>query len=243
MDPIVILSKAEQLLGKTDGRDKFTKIFQEALRAVNGTLADAGTPSAGLKRAQTTLGEARRTFRWLKLVSPLLALREFSDARSEETWHRWLLAVGTKVAALMSSLFDHIIWLQKHAGLAGNSARNTLRWKRCQALVHTLSMVMSLLKGAQARGRDAAWKHATELLRHFLLFLQDAHPAKLLITHDTFVGVVGVVASAWDVSLMWQKLAPPAKPIALAPPVAAAYQVRDERESAEAEGDRTKKAA
>lgn len=168
MDAVTILSKTEALLSKTDGRDKFTKLFQEALRAVNGTLAASGTPSAGLKKAQTMLGEARRTFRWLKLVSPLLALQEFADARIEETWHRWIIAVGAKVAALLSSLFDHVIWLQKHAGLAGNTARNGVRWKRCQALVHTLNMAMSLLKGAQARGGAAARKHATEFVRHFL---------------------------------------------------------------------------
>ena len=47
--------------------------------------------------------------------------------------------------------------------------------------------------------------------------MQDAHPAKLLVTHDAFVGVVGVVSSAWDVSLMWEKLASPSKPLASKP--------------------------
>mmetsp|Transcript_50958 Transcript_50958/g.132387 ORF Transcript_50958/g.132387 Transcript_50958/m.132387 type:complete len:109 (+) Transcript_50958:1901-2227(+) len=76
-------------------------------------------------------------------------------------------------------------------------------------------MAVSVLRATHSQGSDALRKYATEWLRHFLLFLQDAHPAKLLVTHDAFVGIVGVVASAWDVSTMWRKLSPPEKPLGL----------------------------
>lgn len=224
---LAVLVPVEAFLAKTDARDKLTKIFQEFLRAIVGFLAEVkDMPEARkaliarLKKAMSALGEARRTFRWFKEVSPVLALREGSAARKETVTHRWLLAVGSKVALLGHILADRYVWLQKHAGVAGVVAETDRRSKTLATMAHTCNMLLSLLSAAEARGSAAMRKHLDDAFKFFLNFLQDAHFSKLLVTHDGLVGCLGVITSVWDVHAIWKKLNPPPPPPKpeLAPP-------------------------
>ena len=94
----------EGLLGRSDGRDKLGRLVQYACRMVAGRLKQMQPSEARseiiriLTKVMGTLGDSRRTNRWLKGVTPLLALREGLAARNEALWGHWCLAVGSKGA-------------------------------------------------------------------------------------------------------------------------------------------------
>ena len=101
---ISTMLQLEGLLGRSDGRDKLGRLVQYACRMVAGRLKQMEPSDAQaetiriLTKVMGSLGDSRRTNRWLKGVSPVLALREGLAARNEALWSRWCLAVGSKGA-------------------------------------------------------------------------------------------------------------------------------------------------
>ena len=173
----------EALIAKTDGRDKVLKIFQETLRTTVGILADAKDPVAArkeliarLRKIMSAVGEARRTFRWFKEVSPVLALREGSAARKEAVMHRWALAVGSKAALFIHLMCDRHVWLIKHAGFSGSAPDTDRRSKTFATIAHSCNLAMGMLKALEAqaasKGAAAVRKHLMDTLKHLLSFLQ-----------------------------------------------------------------------
>jgi len=110
---------------------------QYMLRMLGGVLA-ALPPDAARRelatiatKLMTAIGDARRCFRWLKGVSPLLALCEGSATRGEARWVEWTLAVGNKVALIGFLTLDHTRWLRQFGvlqGPHGPTGRRAMRW-------------------------------------------------------------------------------------------------------------------
>jgi Flp pilus assembly protein TadD len=48
-------------------------------------------------------------------------------------------------------------------------------------------------------------KNVADAVRQLMLMVQAAHNGKLVITHDAFAGLLGVITSGWDVYALWQK--------------------------------------
>ena len=86
-----VLAPSQCALAQSDVRDKMGRLVQYALLMLTGLIELVGTSPDAARREHTTtlaklmvaIGDARRCFRWLKGVSPLLALCDGSAARSE----------------------------------------------------------------------------------------------------------------------------------------------------------------
>jgi hypothetical protein len=220
-----VLVPCEGLIAKSDGRDKLGRLVQYFLRFWLGYLRQL-EPSAALtdqikllSKIMATLGDSRRTNRWLKGISPMLALREGSAVRGERLWARWALAVGSKVTQFTFLSLDHTRWMQQHALVKGEQARTGVWAMRMLALTHVLSGTLSGLRALEAaraapgkepekappQGVDpgSLRKHMREVLKQLLCFLQAAHLGKLVETHDCFIGLCGVVTSLMDLQTLW----------------------------------------
>lgn len=68
------------------------------------------------------------------------------------------------------------------------------------------NMLMCLLRAAEAKGSEALSQQLKEMLKQWMSFMQFAHQSKLVITHDSFIGILGVITSIWDLRTLWNNV-------------------------------------
>ena len=145
----------QRMLAQSDVRDKLGRLVQYACRMIVGLLSEMPPDVARreaaviLTKLMAAIGDARRCFRWLQGVSPILALCEASEARGEPRWADWTLAVGNKVALLGFLSLDHARWLRHHGVLQGPhrpTARRSMRWL---TVAYACNLLLALSRAAQ----------------------------------------------------------------------------------------------
>ena len=176
-----LLRPLQLFLRSSDARDKLGRLVQYALRLLLGLCAAlpfAKAPSALVARLRSlmeTISDARRTHRWLKGISPLLALRASARAPAEES-SLWSLGVAEQFGLLAYTTLDHWRWCQQHGAAPGGgdyraTARRAMRWL---AAAHAAKIVHLLVVG----GRTPAGRARLRELRAAALRLGvDAHAA------------------------------------------------------------------
>ena len=150
------------MLTHSDVRDKLGRLVQYTLRMLVGVLAEMPPDIARREAAliitklMAAIGDARRCFRWLKGVSPILALCEGSAARGEPRWADRTLAVGNKVALIGFLSLDHARWLRQYGvlkGPHGPTARRSMRWLTVAYACNLLLALSRAARTAEARKR------------------------------------------------------------------------------------------
>ena len=222
-----VLLPLQGLLAQSDARDKLARLTQYTLLMVNGLVVALGGPSsaaARLRAVMKPLADARQTGRWLKGVTPLLALRGELAACASAPRFGAAPAIASKLALIGYFLLDHLVWLQKARVLGGDASRSSRRSLRLLAAVHACSLLQLGMRVArqnqpEVRSQLAAVVRgearpscslelrlaARALLRELMLLVQAAHNAHLLRTHDSLVGFLGVCTGLDDVSKLWRK--------------------------------------
>lgn len=144
----------QNLLAASDGRDKAGRLVQYCCRMLLGFIALAGGNremlARRLSKMMAALGDARRTHRWLKGISPVVSLLDGSAGGGEKSWPLWALAVSSRATTVAFLGMDHTRWLQQHAGLSGEPALTGRRAMRLLAIVHALNVAVHACRAAAA---------------------------------------------------------------------------------------------
>ena len=220
-----LLLPLQGLLAQSDARDKLARLTQYTLLMVNGLVVALGGPSsaaARLRAVMKPLADARQTGRWLKGVTPLLALRGELAACASAPRFGAAPAIASKLALLGYFVFDHVVWLQKARVLGGEATLTSRRSLHLLAVVHACSLLQVGLRTARQNQAEVRTqlsrllhreerpsssqqlRMATrELLRELMLLVQAAHNAHLFRTHDSLVGFLGMCTGLDDLSKLW----------------------------------------
>lgn len=207
------------LFASYDGRDRLARFLQYTARFMVGCTEDSSDPVAKQirnlgARLLTSLGSARRTFRWGKEVGTLLHLRNSCMASLEDPVNR-ILEISQTVFLLLFLFGDHITWIQQiRVGLRGG-ARSIQLSHRCLALSCLLAVfsgirrLSSLPKRNTSEPEDEAAQdrrqYVFSIVRNSLMTVQMAHTSSLFPTHNMLVGLFGMVSSLMDISKVWQE--------------------------------------
>ena len=146
-----VLLPLQSLLAQSDARDKLLRLVQYALLMVHGLVTALGGASsaARLQAIIRPLADARQTGRWLKGVTPLLALRGELGAGAGAPRLDAVPALVARLSLLGYYLLDHLVWLQKVRVLGGEAGRSSRRALRLLALVHASTLCHAALRAAQ----------------------------------------------------------------------------------------------
>ncbi len=229
-----VLQPVNDVLSRADGRDKAARLVQYAVRLALGVLSRL-SPSAARRqlaltfaKVMSTLSDARRTHRWLKLA-PLLALRSGSPLWSEPSPAGRLLGMASQLSTVVFLGFDHRRWLQQHGLVSGSAARSGRYAMRLLAFTHACNALLALSKlrprlasqQQQRQQQDGAAQEAVETEeerrradgliwreggKQLLCMLQAGHNGQVpgLQTDDALVGAMGVLTASSDLAAIWR---------------------------------------
>mmetsp|Transcript_70285 Transcript_70285/g.197049 ORF Transcript_70285/g.197049 Transcript_70285/m.197049 type:complete len:243 (+) Transcript_70285:94-822(+) len=217
---------------KAEGRDKLARFFQYFCRGLLGCTSLA-SPVAGsrlfkleehARTAMMQLTSARRTHRWFKEV-PVIQSIPNSWAMTDPVDR--FLDVLTKVLLATFFVIDHVGHLKQWKLLPGGKRAGTGTIQlglKCFCVSNMFGLLYQTKKFLTLAHKEEKSKDEITCLKlatkHVLLIIQTAHMSMLFKTHDTLVGVAGMITSAMDVQGQLPPL-PPAKAVAPKPAAAA----------------------
>lgn len=197
------------VLAKAEGRDKLGRVVQYGTRAIVGFVSLANAPKGSAlmelsERAEDVmkgLSSARRVNRWGKEIP---VLQQIPAVLRNKNIVDMVLELGAKVTLATFLINDHIAWLKnvKIIKSGRNSAahvRFALRWF---CVSNFLSAIINIKKLAN-EDESKRGNLLQTILKHMLLVIQTAHLGKIRQTHDSFVGVCGVLSSCIDLKAQW----------------------------------------
>ena len=136
-------------------RDKMGRFVQYMLRLLVGIagltrLADSSNSSMqSLKRMQSVISDARRTYRMLEL-GPLVELYPTASACvcEEAAPAPRVLALLSRSSAALFSIMDRLRWLQQHRLLTGAASATGRRAYRLLCVTHACNLLRLMLDAA-----------------------------------------------------------------------------------------------
>mmetsp|Transcript_31938 Transcript_31938/g.63347 ORF Transcript_31938/g.63347 Transcript_31938/m.63347 type:complete len:246 (+) Transcript_31938:85-822(+) len=211
------------LCSKSEGRDKLARFFQYGARALVGFANLAGIKQGTMlsrweghcRTAMTNLAGARRTHRWCKELPVILSIPQSLSIGDP---FDCFLDVFTKVTLSTFFIIDHIGHLKQWKILPGGKRNGAgtvqlgLKFFCLSNIAGAICQTKKYLKLSSSSEDKSKDKSACfqVWLKHVLLIVQTAHLSLLYTTHDSLVGILGMITSAMDVKGQW----PPAKPAA-----------------------------
>mmetsp|Transcript_57997 Transcript_57997/g.123212 ORF Transcript_57997/g.123212 Transcript_57997/m.123212 type:complete len:222 (+) Transcript_57997:108-773(+) len=205
------------LCTKSEGRDKVARLVQYAARAFVGCTSPlhpkAHTPlhtaQAHARTIMTSLGSARRTHRWCKEIPVIINLPKSFQIKDPIDS---ILDLMQKLSLITFLMTDHLAMLKQWNFLSAGkrSAAQTVQAalkffciSNTFALIIQLKKYLSLPKDEEkASQRKECLKAA---FKAFLLMIQTAHLSLVYQTHDSIVGIAGIISSWMDVQAQWPK--------------------------------------
>lgn len=215
MDNLNVFNSA---MGKAEFKEKLGRVLQYGARMVSGVLADADKLSPSKDRQdligkinafQSTLGDARRTFRFFKELSIAPTIpKDLLEADPVNLG----LTVCSKLSLLAFFMADHYLWLQKAKIVKSGKAADTLKTAMKFFLVtHTLNFALQMKKLKEMLAAVGTPKYSDakknqliqQCVKSLLLMVQAAHISGVFESSNTLVGLAGVISSGMDCKQMW----------------------------------------
>jgi hypothetical protein len=150
--------------------------------------------------------EARRTFRFFKVVVVLLSIGRIHERNMVEM----LLHSLNKLFWAVFFGSDSVFWVYKHLRLC---SKKRLRWiKRFSFtslsfgnffgfVYHTIRLLDPTVR--TRKGGGLAWRAVLLCVRSAALTVQASHMGEFILTHDAVIGALGVFTSIFDLYFLW----------------------------------------
>lgn len=207
-----VISNITVLFSKSEGRDKVGRFVQYFARALVGFVELSG-PSTDLKRlgelatnVMKQLASARRTHRWCKEFPVLQAIpKSLQIANPVDCF----LETASKVALSTFLIIDHVAWLKQVQILKGkqNGTGTIQLGLKFFAWSNIFSFLLQLKKFNEAstgeKDKEKKGQAAKAAFKHALVTVQCLHLSTVYVTHNSLVGILGMITSYMDFSAQW----------------------------------------
>eukprot|EP01012_Entosiphon_sulcatum_P014304 TRINITY_DN19349_c0_g1_i1.p1 TRINITY_DN19349_c0_g1~~TRINITY_DN19349_c0_g1_i1.p1 ORF type:complete len:202 (+),score=29.63 TRINITY_DN19349_c0_g1_i1:60-665(+) len=196
MSPIELLGHAESFLGRSDGRERASRLVGSVCHLA-ATLIPENEMRARLFAVRGNLANARRTNNWLKGLQPLqAALLRLRKARDEGLDQ--LLFLLSRAALFFYFALDHLRWLQQLRLVPGEPTRTAVISARVLVVSYLATSTLQAEKLAQVRGSPLP------LIRTLLMLVQMLHAGFLVRSPEPVVATCGAVVAAYDCKTLWR---------------------------------------